>query len=290
MEYRLFLIDEENQYVINSNKFGVITDVNIGLLREISELILCEAEKNKIQSNRPETPIYRSHTTETNRTNSQGDIHIYVRKRYREKIIDSNRALLSFNKSYVLDDQILNKIESKVQKAFKLAPIDDFDELVKSQLSDLKSQYINAINNRKTNIVEELLKIYLGITEGYLNFMEPYGGGFSFEQARAEREAAFLGGWEQMRWLVSDVRILFEAAVQSNNLGIINRITGLPIKIHDWHFKRMTITCFKNLVGFLNFFTDFLKQKKFNRKSSFIYLSSPGNILRTCLIIISKLN
>ncbi len=231
LEYRMFMFDETNYHVVNSNKFGVVTDINIGLLVEIAEIIQGEADKNIIQPNRPETPIFESQTTETSRTDDKNDVRLYVHKRYKENIIEGNRALLYFHKSYVEDDQVLEIIQSKAQKAFRLAPEDNFDELVKSQLSALKGQFIDAIANREINIVEELSKIFIGVTEGYLNLMEPYGGGFSFEQAQNERAAALMGGWEQMRWLVSDIRSLVIGAIQSKNLEIIIKTTGLPIRI-----------------------------------------------------------
>ena len=61
--------------------------------------------------------------------------------------------------------------------------------------------------------------------------MDPYGGGFSYEQARKERESALMGGWEQMRWLVSDVRDLIAAAIEGGNQEIVRESIRLPIRI-----------------------------------------------------------
>jgi len=61
--------------------------------------------------------------------------------------------------------------------------------------------------------------------------MEPYGGGFSFEQARVERSAAYMGGWGQMRWLASDIRSLIIEAIQSKNQEILFEVASLSIRI-----------------------------------------------------------
>jgi len=231
IEYRLFLSNETNHHVIKSDKFGVVTDINLSLLAEIAETIQNEAEKNGTLLNTPQTPIFDKQTTETNRLEGQYKLELNVHKIYRETILEGNRATLSFDKSYVTDTQLLEKIHLKAQKVFKLAPVGNFDELVKSQMSTLKGQFIDAISNRKINVIEELCKIYIGVAEGYLSSMEPYGGGFSFEQARNERSAAYIGGWEQMRWLASDIRSLIVEAIQSKNQEILFEVAGLSIRI-----------------------------------------------------------
>ena len=253
LDYLIFLPDETNYLVINSDQYGIVDDINIGLLEEIAGIIQSEAELIGTWPDNPQTTIGDRQATETKRSNVHYDIQLNVHKRYRENILEGNRILLSFNKSFVTNPQVLEKIRSKAQKAFKISQVDNFDELVKSQLSDLKGQFIDAIANRKINIIEELCTIYFGIAEGYLSSMDPYGGGFSFEQARSERASAFMGGWEQMRWLVSDVRSLVIEAIQSKNQEILIETIGLPFRIsrlalqNDDHYLFQEFSWFPSL-------------------------------------------
>lgn len=277
LDYRLFLSDETNYHVINSDQFGVVININLGLLAEIAEIIQNEAKNNGSWPNIPQTPFYDNQTTETNRpteTNRRGgqnNFELNVHKSYRETIIEGNRALLSFHKSYVTNTQVLEKIHLKVQRAFKLAPEDNFDELVKSQLSTLKGQFIDAITNRKINIIEELCKIYIGVARGYLSSMEPYGGGFSFEQARNERSAAYLGGWGQMRWLASDVRSLIDEAIHSKNLSVIYETVGLPIRISRLALQKDDHYLFQEFSWFPVFFYHYSQREELQQEIK-IYL------------------
>jgi len=253
LDYSIILPEDSNSLVINSDEFGIVSDINIGLLAEIAKIIQVAAEKNGTLPNRPQLIIGDKQATETKRTDIHTDFQIKVHKRYRENIIEGNRILLSFNKSLVTDPQLIEIIRLKAQKAFKIIPDDNFDELVKSQLTDLKGQFIDAITNRKLNIIEELFTIYIGIADGYLSCMDPYGGGFSFEQARSERAAAFMGGWEQMRWLVSDVRSLVIEAIQSKNQEILIETIRLPFRIsrlalqNDDHYLFQEFSWFPSL-------------------------------------------
>ncbi|MCD6399724.1 hypothetical protein J7L85_02935, partial [candidate division WOR-3 bacterium] len=73
--------------------------------------------------------------------------------------------------------------------------------------------------------------------------------GYSAEQARKERHSLF-SGWEQVRWLSSDIRDLFEKAMQSHDREIIRNIAYLPIAIARRAIERNDHYLFQEFIWF----------------------------------------
>jgi len=246
IKYLMSSVDETNNFLFNSQEFGVVSDIDIGTLNEIAEML-----KNK---NQLLTDFYDYESTLTNQTKNKNETIIYIHKSYKDTINEDNRTLISIPKSQINNLHLIDIINNRVQRAFKINPKPIFDELVESQLGDLKDQYYDSIINEKISVIEELNKIYIGVAKGYLNCMKPYGGGFSFDQARKERNAAFLGGWEEMRWLATDIRSLIEKAIKKKNLEILHKTLWLPFKISSLAFQEDDHYLFQEFSNFPNLF------------------------------------
>ena len=68
------------------------------------------------------------------------------------------------------------------------------------------------------------------MSEGFLEYLSLCDLKYSYEQAVKER-TSLDGGWEEIKWLSTDIKDLFNIAIENGNLSIIKEIAYLPVAI-----------------------------------------------------------
>jgi len=235
LEFYPFSIDNQSEfYCFNAEKFGIISDINLRNLKEIADIIDSEARRNGFSfAGEEKSEIDIKEEDEVQKSESKTlprNSRRYLLKKFHDIIDEEHRMLICIDKKLLKNTRKLDELDSLIKSAFIIKPIDNFAEEVRYEISGVKDQFITAISNKHLGKIEELLSLYIKLAEGFLEYITKCGGGYSAEQARKERHSLF-SGWEQVRWLSSDIRDLFEKAMQSHDREIIRNIAYLPIAI-----------------------------------------------------------
>ena len=227
--------DKAGRISFYSDKVGLVTDVRLDKLEELAKLIEPEANKNgfsflknKLKPQQAGTeqgqPEFAERVMYTH-----NDKH-YVHKKYRDIVDEEDKILVSVDGNVVKDKAVLARISKLAKDAFIIKPGENFSEEMKLEIAGLEGQFIEAINNKRADKVIELSKTYTNLAESFLEAINQYGGGYSYDQAKKER-GAILGGWNEVQWIADSIRDIFEKAIQSEDRKIVLNVAYLPIAI-----------------------------------------------------------
>ena len=235
LQYSPFVIGEESRYhFIKSKEFGIVTDINLKIIDEISNIIEIEAKINGFSYTDKKYPDVETNKNTTVKESQSKKLipnnQRYLQKSYHDAVNETNRNLLYFDEKLVKNQQVLDLINIKTQKAFSISKEDTFSDEVRFELSNIKDQFISAIQSKRIGAVEELSKLYISLAEGFIKQISLYGDNYSYESAIQERRSTFYG-WEQIRWLSTDLRILINKAIESQDIEIIRKAAYIPIAI-----------------------------------------------------------
>jgi hypothetical protein len=271
-------LENENEfYIIKSDQVGFIYDVNLDKLKLISDIIETEARKNGFTFSKdfePKIQIENDLITNTIiRHPTAIDKERFLLKRFYEQVGNKKPNLIAFKKKLINDQVQLKKIFSLAKSAFIIKPIENITLEMRYEIAGLKDQLLEAINKSQFRKIDELANLYVGLLEGFLESLKDYGGGYSFEQARKERNS-FISEWEQIRWLSNDLRDLFEAVFKMEDKKIILEIISLPREIAKLAIENHDQYIFQVFLDFhLLIYTHAKKLKDIELKSFFIDLS-----------------
>jgi len=235
LEFYPFLIDNQSEfYCFNAEKFGIVSDIDLRNLKEIADIVDSEARRNGFSFGGEEKPEFNvKNEDEVQKSGSKTlpkNNRRYLMKKFHDVVDERYKTLICIDKKLLKDNRKLDELDSLVRSTFIIKPTDNFAEEIRYEISGVKDQFITAIVNKQIGRIEELVTLYIKLAEGFLEHITKYGGGYSAEQARKERHSLF-SGWEQVRWLSSDIRALFEKAMRSHDREIIRNIAYLPIAI-----------------------------------------------------------
>lgn len=153
----------------------------------------------------------------------------YLLKKYKDKIKE-DEVLLSVDKILIGDPKTIEKLTQLCKKIFIIKDEENFSEQIRSELSGVKDQFINAINSKSSGKIADFSKIYKSLAEAFLESLKESGSGYTSEQAKQERSAIF-GGWNEIKWIKRDVFDVFDRSMESHDKGIIASLGFLPISI-----------------------------------------------------------
>lgn len=235
LKFYPFSIDNvQNYYCFYSEKIGIVSDINLKKLEEIARIIDEEArgkgfsfseEKDiKVEvdgGNEVQIPKTMDMKINNNR---------YLLKKFHDSVDKERNMLICIDKNLIKDNQKIDELESLVGSAFVIKPTNNFDEEIRREIFGVKDQFITGILNKHIGKVDELIELYVNLADGFLEHMAKCGGVYSAEQAREERQSLFLG-WEQVKWLSTDIRELYEEAMKSKDRNIMGKVGYLPFQI-----------------------------------------------------------
>lgn len=247
---------QSEYYFFNANKFGIVSDIDMSALYEFAEIVESDARQNGYSfggEGKPEVRVSEEGDADETETRTlHKNNRRYLLKMFHDVVNEEYRALICIDKKILQDSQNLDELESLVRKAIVIKPENNFAEEVRHEISGVKDQFISAISDNRLGKVEELADLYKKLAEGFLEYISKCGGGYSSEQARKERHS-FLAGWKQVRWLSSDIRVLFEKAIESKDRAIIQNVTYLPLAIARRAIEKNDHYLFQEFIGFAEY-------------------------------------
>jgi len=254
LEYHPFSIDNETEYhCFHAEKTGVISDIDLQALKKLADIVDKGGRKNGFSfggGKEPQVNVGAESETEETKTKSvPKNNHRYLMKKFHDVVDEEHRTLICLDKKLFKDASKLEEISALANSAFIIKPADNFVEEVRYEISGVKDQFISAIENKRLGKIEELIALYIKLAEGFLEHITKCGGGYSAEQARKERHSLF-AGWEQVRWLSSDIRDLFEKAMQSHDREIIRNVAYMPIAIARRAIEKKDHYLFQEFIWF----------------------------------------
>ncbi len=238
LRYYPFSIDgseKTGRIFIHSDKTGLVVDIRIDKLEEVARLIESESNKNgySMFKNKPKPQQASSETAQSEFVQQAVYNHNsknYIHKKYRDVIDEEDKLLVSVDGNAIKDKNIISQITKLTKEAFIIKPGENFSEEMKLEIAGLEGQFIEAINNKRSDKVGELTKTYVNLAESFLEAINKFGGGYSYEQARKER-GSIMGGWNEVQWIARSIHDIFEKAIQSQDKKIVLDVAYLPIAI-----------------------------------------------------------
>lgn len=277
LEFHPFSVRNIDDFVcFKAKSFGIVSDINMDRLKEFGDLLEREANNSgfsfseKARDVELEVGTQESTNSQTITSSLVMNRNRYITKKFHDVISEENSNLICFDKKIVKGDaKKIRKLEKIFNQIFTIKEEENFAEEVRYELSNLKDQCLDAIKEYKLGDTERLAKVYIGLAEGFLNQIIFHGGGYTFDQAVKERKSPF-SGWEQIRWLSSDVRDLLNQAVLSNNIRIIGDIGYIPIAIARRSIAKNDHYLFQEFIGFSELLYDHALTAKDKQIKSFL--------------------
>lgn len=161
-------------------------------------------------------------------------------------------AVLAIPAEFGKNPTLVSEIRATVPTIFLFSANDDPGAAFRRELESTKDQLAAAIRSRSTGRIEELRGVYLSVAVEFLSLLKKYGGGYSAEQAKQERQTLF-AGWLEVGWLRDDFRELIGVAFEEGNLDIITTISYLPFAVAARALEAMDHFLFQEFTGFSTF-------------------------------------
>jgi hypothetical protein len=265
LEYSFSHLKERKDdfHFFKGTKLGIVKDINLKKLNEFGKVV-------EEESNRNESSFYKNKTIITSEIAVQDfeeakkkvlaeDKEKYIKRRFRDQITDGDEedVVLCVSKKGIKDPRVLKKLENLSKQIFFIKPDDKVSEKLRIELSNLKDEVIQDIRERRLGRLFNLRKVYIALSEVFLETMKQYGSSYSLEQARREG-SSILGGWNEVRWILDDIEDIYTEAMQSHDQNIIADIAHLPVAIST------------RAIGYLDHYIF----REFLRFQTFLYISA----------------
>ncbi len=302
LEYSPFLTDNRTDYYcFQAEKFGIVSDINLQALEKLANIVDEEGLKSGFSfgsGNRPQVSADMANEAEevklkaTTKNNQR-----YLMKRFYSVVDEKDPTLICLDRQLLRDTSKLKKIKALAKSAFIIDTADNFAEKrhyevfdnttdnfakkVPSEVSDIKDQFITAIENKHFGYMKELAYLYTKIAEGFLEFITKYGGGYSAKQARKERHEP-LSGWEEVLRLSSDIKQILKKAMQSHDLEIIKTVSYLPTAIARQAIEKQDHYLFQEFIWFVELLYLYALKEEDDNLKKFLIDRSWRSLKETC--------
>jgi hypothetical protein len=147
---------------------------------------------------------------------------------------------------------MVDEVRSRMIQIFRFSTTESASLEFRREMQSTKDRLVAAIRSAAMGEVEELTATYMLVAEEFLTTLNELGGGYTAEQARNER-GAFFQGWNEVRWLVSDIRELIMVASDTDNANVIEKISYLPYSIAARAIQAGDHLLFQELLAFATF-------------------------------------
>ena len=222
LDYYYYGNDEDKFHCFYSPKEGIITDINLDKLAYFAKRVELEANKQ----NRKYPYHYNGRMDEFSKKKDQ---ERYLCRTYKDNVADTD-VLLCVNKSLIKNLDLIKELEKIVKDIFVITKDDNFSKQIRLELKDTMENFIDAIKNEKMSQIEEYTEIYQILVETLLSLLNNYGIHYTFERAKKEGVIAYKGS-NEIRWLLEDIKDIFEVGLKSRNKKIIDELDLLIILI-----------------------------------------------------------
>jgi hypothetical protein len=219
-----YFANDENYYFYSSQKQGIITEINLLQLKELSD---------KIKSN------YLFETKDL-KSDKNDDFTQAIRliKGYRDDVSSekNNQYLIGIKKEVVrkLKPPTVLEIGKAINKQGKIFTIgngENTKELWKEIFAEFKDLSILAIRDHRLGELEDLANVYISILERFIEEIgKKFGKGYDFKSAIQERNS-LIGSWGIIQGLRDDAIELSNQAFKESDIDVIDTIVYFPIQI-----------------------------------------------------------
>jgi hypothetical protein len=265
-----FIPDGGKNYItIDAMNGGILVDINIEKLKELGRFLqscVAPAEEPIRQGTADTETISGPSANAPKAKNQAKRIHAYLLRRFREELSEdtvftNDRALLAVRKDIVISPELLGEIQSRALAAFKFSPSEPSSTAFRREMQSTKDALIAAIKSSSLGEIETLRSTYLLVAEQFIITLNELGGGYTAEQAKEERRSFFSERWNEVRWLMSDVRDLLAVAAQQPNVDVARLIVVLPAIIAIRAFQGGDQLLFQEFTGFATYLYVLGKEK-----------------------------
>jgi len=228
--------DKKSDYhCFYSNRIGTVVDIKLNKLDQFAKLVEEESNRNGFSFYKEKVKPVGDASSDTIMSEAERVKFIqidtqYFTKRVGDEVDEKNLILLAVDKRTVKDDEVIKTLHNLAHDIFIIRRKESFSEEIKLEIDSLEDQFVQAIEENKQGKIDALAKTYTEIAEVFLEAIGPYGGGYSYEQAKKETNS-FFGGWNEIRWLSDSVREILTKAGKSHDKGIIRSIAYIPVGI-----------------------------------------------------------
>jgi hypothetical protein len=228
---------EVSYILIDAPGEGILSDINLLELRKLASFLKQQKEGSSgavpAASARPreDTPVLsvRPHRLPQENTG-------YLLRRFRERlpekdsIFSRDQSVLAIPRRLAQNREIIEELTRRAAEIFRFSTAEPSSSAFRGEMQSTRDRLIAAIGEGSLGTIDELRQTYLFVAEQFLEMLNELGGGYSADQAREERNS-FFEHWNEVRWLVDDIRELIIAAAKTDNIDVIGKITYLPIAI-----------------------------------------------------------
>lgn len=253
IDYSYFRPSKENIKAISLSKKGVLNDIHLGKLEKLLRDIEKEANQLGLSIKKSPQKDKKASKITTTVTDQEGQkfmsVEVSILKLIGGQIFDDSREILALPKSLFEIQDLKNKIQRSVDSIFIVKPEDSIEKEIRLELDEAKDKAFSAIQDSKVGILSSVMDTYVGLVDQFLNIFQSYGGGYTSESARKERNSLF-GGWPYIKWIREDLHDVLSEAIRSEKEKLVKEVTYIPIKILYKAFLKRDHLIFQEFMSF----------------------------------------
>lgn len=257
IDYSYFRPSKENVKAISLAKKGILKDIHLGKLEKLLSEI--EKEANRIDRTIKKSPQAEKKASRITNTITSKDgktltpVQVSVLKIIGGQIVDDSKEIISIPKSLFEVEEIRKRIQKSVDSIFIVETEDTAEKEIRLELDEMKDKAFSAIEDSKVGILSSVMDTYVGLVGQFLNVFESYGGGYTSEAARKERNS-LVGGWPYIKWIREDMRDVISETIRSEKEKLVTEVTYAPMKILYKAFIKKDHLIFQEFMSFQPYF------------------------------------
>ncbi len=257
---RSFLPGKKKNYVfVRAPQAGIIDDINVAGLERLGRFLSGQEEQSRdVAAASMATDITSGpSTTAPQAAAKKAAPRSFLLRRFREAIsvdptFSSDADILAIPKAVAERKGVMDEVNGVVGTMFRFTKSEPPSSAFRREMRSTKDRLLHFIQAGALGEVEELRDSYRLVADEFLTTLNELGGGYSAEQARKERNDWF-GSWDEVRWLVSDVRDILKAAADTKNADVVQLILILPYSIAIRAFQAGDNLLFQEFLSFASY-------------------------------------
>lgn len=253
IDYSYFRPSKENVKAISLTKKGILKDIHLGKLEKLLRDIEKEAnqiglsiKKGKQKEKKAGKITSVVHGQEEKALTT---VEISILKLIGGQITDDSKEIIAIPKSLFEIEELRKRIQSSIGSIFKVEGEDSLDKEIRLELDEAKDKAFSAIEESRVGILSSVMDTYVGLIDQFLNVFQSYGGGYTSESARKERNSLF-GGWPYIKWIREDLHDVVSEAIRSEKDKLVKEVTYAPMKILYKAFIKRDHLIFQEFMSF----------------------------------------
>lgn len=256
IDYSYFRPSKENVKTISLSKNGIFRDVYLNRLENLLQEI--EKEANQIGLSIKKVPQKeRRAATITGTISGQIEniftpVQISVLKIIGNPIENDRMEIIAIPKSLFEIQRLKNIIQDSIMSIFIVELEDSVEKEMRLELDDTKDKALSAIEESKVGVLGSVMEIYVELIRKFLNVFQTYGGGYTSESAKKERNS-ILGGWSYVRWIREDLFDILSESIRSEKDKVVKEVIYIPMKILYEAFIKRDHLIFQEFISFQSY-------------------------------------